>query len=241
MRLVGLTGGIASGKSTVTALLTAQHGIPVVDCDLIARQVVAPGQPTLARIAQAFGDRVILPDGGGLDRAALGSIIFKDRAQRAILGKIMGPAIQTEILKQVIRAFFSGAQLCIIDAPTLYETGSLVKFCGEIVVVACDDAVQLDRLMARDGSNKEAALQRINAQLSTQEKINKTTTTEVIWNNGTKEELAAELARLAGRLQQRAGFLHRFVLTFPGMCTILAVLGASVWVNRTGGESSSRL
>jgi dephospho-CoA kinase len=228
MRLIGLTGGIASGKSTVTSALT-RLGIPVIDCDVIARQVVAPGQPALGRITRAFGEDKVLLDGGGLDRAALGAIIFSSKKKRVELGKIMGPAIQSEILKQVLRAFFVGAQLCVIDAPTLYETGSLVKFCGEIVVVACDDEVQLKRLMARDGLTEKAALQRVRAQLSTQEKIDKPTTTEVIWNNGTKDELAAELVHVVGRLRQRAGFLHRYVLTFPGVCTMIALLVASVW------------
>eukprot|EP00946_MAST-07B_sp_MAST-7B-sp1_P004996 g4996.t1 len=230
MRIVGLTGGIASGKSTVTAQLTTKHGIPVVDCDVIARKVVEPGKPALGRIADAFGaDNVLLAD-GCLDRAALGAIIFSDKAKRVQLGKIMGPAIQMEILKQVVHAFFSGATLCVIDAPTLYETQSLVRFCGEIVVVACDADVQLQRLMARDGSTMEEAKKRVLAQLPTQEKIDKPTTSEVIWNNGTRSELIAEVDCMVERLVTRAGFLHRYILTLPGMLLLsFSVLAASLW------------
>ena len=169
MRIVGLTGGIASGKSTVTAQLQS-HNIPVVDCDLIAREVVAPGTPVLTQIKSTFGNQVILPN-GSLNRAALGNIIFNDKAQNAKLGKIMGSAIHKQIVWQVVRAFFGGAPLVVIDAPTLFETKSLISMCGEIIVVAVDKDVQLKRLMARDQSSEQEAMSRINSQLPMKMKI----------------------------------------------------------------------
>ena len=222
MRIVGLTGGIASGKSTVTAQLQS-HNIPVVDCDLIAREVVAPGTPVLTQIKSTFGNQVILPN-GSLNRAALGNIIFNDKAQNAKLGKIMGSAIHKQIVWQVVRAFFGGAPLVVIDAPTLFETKSLISMCGEIIVVAVDKDVQLKRLMARDQSSEQEAMSRINSQLPMKMKIEHPNTTEVLCNNGTRDELKRSVHNVIARLQARAGLLHR-LLTLPGMLLVLGVGG----------------
>ena len=223
MRIVGLTGGIACGKSTVTAQLLL-HNVPVVDCDLIARQIVLPGTPTLLSIQKTFGPKVLHKD-GSLNRLALGQIIFNDPNQNRTLGKLMSGAIQKQIAWQVARAFLLGSQLVVIDAPTLYETKSLVKLCGEIVVVAVDEKIQLERLMARDNSTEKEALSRVTSQLSIQTKIEHPSTTEVVYNNGTIEELALKVDKVISRLQSRAGLLHR-VLTLPGLVVMCAgVLG----------------
>ena len=223
MRIVGLTGGIASGKSTVSRSLS-KCGITVIDCDLIARQVVEPGTPTLAAIAKSFGKKVLL-DTGELNRPVLGKIIFNDKSQNKKLGQIIGPAISWQIQLQIGLAFAKGKQLVVVDAPTLYETKKLVAMCGEIIVVAVDEATQLERLMARDKSTREEAMSRINSQLATQKKIEHPSTTEVLMNDGTREELQIKVDKMVKRLQTRAGVLHR-VLTFPG---ILAVLGFGIY------------
>ena len=220
MRIIGLTGGIACGKSTVTSHLT-HLDIPFVDCDLIARKVVAQGTPALAEIEKLFGSSVIL-ENGELNRKQLGNIIFNDKSQNKVLGGIMGPAIQKQIIWEIIIAFIKGKQLVFIDAPTLYETSSLVSMCGEIVVVAVDEDVQLERLMARDQSTREEATARITSQLPLEKKIHHPSTTEVLYNHGDVKDLNRAVENMVSRLQGRAGVLHH-VLTLPGILLLLGV------------------
>ncbi|KAJ3546231.1 hypothetical protein NMY22_g2133 [Coprinellus aureogranulatus] len=155
MLVVGLTGGIATGKSTVSALLKAK-GLPIVDADVIARQVVEPGTPALAKIKAHFGDQVIQED-GTLDRKKLGSIIFNDAAQRAKLNSIVHPAVRSAMFWEVVRYWFRGEKICIMDVPLLIE-GPIHKVVGKIVVVYCSEEIQLQRLMSRDGSTRDDAL-----------------------------------------------------------------------------------
>tara|TARA_B100000795_G_C22793075_1_gene437891 strand:- start:222 stop:908 length:687 start_codon:yes stop_codon:yes gene_type:complete len=223
MRIIGLTGGIACGKSTVTAQLI-NNGVPVVDCDLIARQIVQPGKPALIQIQKKFGNKVIL-DNGQLNRPALGQIIFNDKSQNVELGKIMGPAIQAQIKWEILYAFLTGSQIVVVDAPTLYETKGLISMCGEIIVVATTEEIQLERLMARDKSTKKEANARISSQLPMETKINHPATTEVVMNNGSREQLSKTVNKMIDRVQNRAGVLHR-VLTLPG---ILMLLGLGVY------------
>lgn len=130
--VVGLTGGIATGKSTVSTLLKSR-GIPVVDADVIARQVVEPGTPALAQIEAHFGPQVIQGD-GSLDRKQLGSIIFNDAAQRAKLNAIVHPAVRKAMWWEVVRHWFRGEKVCVMDVPLLIE-GPLHKMVGKVVVV----------------------------------------------------------------------------------------------------------
>ena len=130
--VVGLTGGIATGKSTVSNLLRAR-GVPLVDADLIARQVVEPGTPALAKIQAYFGDGVIQPD-GTLDRKKLGTIIFNDEEKRRKLNGIVHPAVRSAMLWQVLGYWVRGNKYCVLDVPLLIE-GSLWKMVGKVVVV----------------------------------------------------------------------------------------------------------
>lgn len=130
--VIGLTGGIATGKSTVSSLLKASN-IPIVDADVIARQVVEPGTPALAKIRKAFGDEVILPN-GGLDRKKLGSIIFNDETKRKQLNKIVHPAVRKAMLWQVLGFWIRGYKYCVMDVPLLVE-GGLWQWVGLVVVV----------------------------------------------------------------------------------------------------------
>src|SRR6185295_9416424 len=153
--LVGLTGGIATGKSTVTGLL-ASPSVRVVDADALAREVVEPGTPAHAQIVVDFGKEVLQPD-GRLDRAKLGEIVFPDPAKRKRLEAITHPAIRTrfeKIMADLERQGFDG--LLIWDAALLVESGGHKKM-DKVVVVTTDPATQLGRLMARDGSTEEAA------------------------------------------------------------------------------------
>jgi dephospho-CoA kinase len=129
---VGLTGGIASGKSTVSKLLKAKH-IPIVDADVLARQVVQPGTPALSKIVAYFGNSILLPD-GSLDRKKLGNIIFNDEAKRRKLNSIVHPAVRRAMLLGVLEHWFRGEKYCVMDIPLLIE-GGIWKWVGKVVVV----------------------------------------------------------------------------------------------------------
>ena len=161
--LVGLTGGIATGKSTVTAML-ASPSVRVVDADALAREVVEPGTPALGQIVAEFGREVLQAD-GRLDRARLGEIVFPDPVKRKRLEAITHPAIRArfeKIMADLERAGWDG--ILIWDAALLVESGGNKKM-DRLVVVTTDAATQLRRLMARDGVSEEAARARTASQM----------------------------------------------------------------------------
>lgn len=148
---VGLTGGIASGKSTVADLF-GRLGIPIIDTDQLAREVVEPGQPPLERLVQRFGREILTPD-GHLDRPALRNIVFSDPRARADLEALTHPAISAEV---EVRAALAGGPYQIHVIPLLVEK-SLGAHVDRILLVDCDEALQLQRLMARDSCPEEQA------------------------------------------------------------------------------------
>lgn len=131
---MGLTGGIATGKSTVSSLLKSVYDVTVIDADKIARDVVLPGEPALRKIAAHFGDDVLLPD-GSLDRPKLGSVIFGDGEKRRVLNSIIHPAVRRTMLWEVAKAWVLGKRYCVIDVPLLIETG-LDNWVGSVVLVS---------------------------------------------------------------------------------------------------------
>jgi dephospho-CoA kinase len=157
---VGLTGGIASGKSTVARLFEAL-GVPVIDTDVLAREVVAPGQPLLAQIAERFGTGVLAAD-GSLDRRALRALVFADPAARADLERLTHPAIRV-LLEQRSAAARGDYQIHVI--PLLVETGGRVRV-ERVLVVDCSEELQIRRLQARDGSTLEQAREILASQAS---------------------------------------------------------------------------
>ncbi|QTJ41379.1 dephospho-CoA kinase [Dolosigranulum pigrum] len=165
--IIGLTGGIATGKSTVTNYLRAQE-IPVIDADDLSRRVVQPGEPGLALIKEHFGPRVVL-DTGELDRQALGKIIFWDKVQRQQLNELLHPLIAAEMDREIARLKQQGEMLIVLDIPLLFETDFGEKV-DEVLVVYTPESVQLERLMARDELSRIDAESRIQAQLSIEEK-----------------------------------------------------------------------
>jgi dephospho-CoA kinase len=167
MLRVGLTGGIACGKSHVLRRLAA-HGFATLDLDQVSRDVVAPGEPALAAIAEAFGRRVLGPD-GVLDRAALGAIVFADAAARARLNAIVHPRVRAAEAAWAGARAAAGAEVAVTDAALIVETGAHLRF-DRIVVVHCDAAEQLARLRARDGLDETAARARVAAQMPVGEK-----------------------------------------------------------------------
>jgi dephospho-CoA kinase len=187
--LVGLTGGIATGKSTVTGML-ARPSVRVVDADALAREVVEPGTPAHARIVAEFGKGVLQPD-GRLDRARLGEIVFPDPDRRKRLEAITHPAIRArfeQIMADLERQGFDG--ILIWDAALLVESGGHNKM-DKVVVVTTDPATQLARLMARDGSTEEAARARTASQMPLAVKAR--VADYVIDNSGSREETEARV------------------------------------------------
>lgn len=181
---IGLTGGIATGKSTVSNMLAAQ-GVHIVDADIIAREVMNPGQPLLAAVADRFGPEFLLPE-GGLDRRRMAEHIFNRPEEREALNAIVHPAIRAEIRRQVDAAEAADPTgIVAADIPLLYESG-LEGLYEKIVVVYVPRAVQLERLTMRDGLAPEQAEGRLNAQLDIEEK--KRRADFVIDNSGTLEE-----------------------------------------------------
>ena len=167
MRVVGLTGGIACGKSNISEGLR-ELGAVVIDGDVLSRELTAPGGQALPAIREAFGDGVFLPD-GTLDRRALGSFVFGDDEARRQLDGIMQPMLLRMILESVEAARSSGAALCVLDMPLLYEA-HLERFCDRVWCAWLPRETQLERLMSRDGFTREEAEARLRSQLPTDEK-----------------------------------------------------------------------
>ncbi len=185
---IGLTGGIASGKSTVSELF-AQHGVEVIDADQIAREVVAPGQPGLAAVVEAFGPEV-LTEGGTLDRQALRKLVFDDPERRARLEQILHPRIR-ELMAQ--RARVAHSPYCILAIPLLVEN-DLMDQVDRVLVVDVDVETQRERLKWRDGSTDKEIEAILKAQTGRAERL--THADDVIENSGTLEDLAAQVGRL---------------------------------------------
>lgn len=194
--IIGLTGGIATGKSTVSALFR-EHDIPVVDADLIARDVVEPGKPAYNQIVQTFG-REILHRDGQIDRKKLGDIVFSDEAKRHALNSIVHPQIRKEMVQQAKAAQEAGHKLVVMDIPLLFES-KLQHMVDRIVLVYVPAEVQLARLIERDEVQEQHALKRIRAQLPIYTK--KEEATYLIDNSGTREHTKEQVERLLATLQ----------------------------------------
>ncbi|QXE89352.1 dephospho-CoA kinase [Geomonas subterranea] len=191
MRIIGLTGGIASGK-TSAAQLFEKLGAAVIDADQLAREVVQPGEEALARIAETFGDKVLNPD-GTLNRAALGGIVFADPSARRTLEGITHPAIKKRAEEKLRRLREAGTGTAFYVAPLLFEAG-ITSRVHEVWVVYLDRETQIERLMVRDGLSREAALSRIASQMPMEEK--KKLGKIVIDNRGSREDLEAQVLKL---------------------------------------------
>lgn len=161
-----LTGGIATGKSYCLGRFSAL-GVPVIDADVLARNAVSLGSPGLAAVVRRFGVGVLLPD-GSLDRPALARLIFNDRTARADLEAIVHPEVYRGVRDWFVR-LPPGTRIAIADIPLVFETGHNHEF-DTVIVVACDPATQLSRVMARDGLGEEDARARLAAQWPIEEK-----------------------------------------------------------------------
>lgn len=256
MLLLGLTGSIATGKSTVSSLLSSSpHNIPVIDADLLARQVVEPGTPGYAAIVRHFAsttpDLLVeasdampadgpLGKGRPLNRPALGKRVFGTSEElqrdRAVLNGIVHPAVRKEMFKAVMGCYLRGHWAVVLDVPLLFE-GGLDRFCGVTMVVAVTDPeIQLQRLMARDPHlSREDAENRVRSQGDVRDKAARCAARGegngvVLWNDGSREELARSLDKVMTEVKARSPDWWSWVLLG---CPPLAVLTAAwqIWQN----------
>lgn len=200
MRVVGLTGGIASGKTTFADALRAR-GVPVLDADALAREAVAPGTPALAEIARTFGPDVLAPD-GALDRKRLGAMVFADAGARRRLEAITHPAVRRAMAGETDRLAAQGHDLAFYDTPLLYEVG-LDRALDSVVVVWAPPDLQRARLAARDGLAPAEVEARLAAQIPIDAKA--TLADFVVENTGTPAELGPKAERLLADLRRGLG------------------------------------
>ncbi|HBO56133.1 dephospho-CoA kinase [Leuconostoc mesenteroides] len=200
MLTIGLTGGIATGKSTVSALLR-QAGFPIVDADIVAREVVEPGTPTLEKIKLAFGPGII--DNSVLDRRKLGQIVFEDGAQLKKLNDIMQPAISSAMADKINFWRLQNVPILVLDVPLLFERDyDKNKLVDKIIVVTASEEIQLSRLENRDQLSNMEARNRVKAQLPMSQKIARAD--YVIDNNGRIEELQEQVTVLIKKIKEIA-------------------------------------
>ncbi len=181
--VIGLTGSIATGKSTIS-LMFDDYDIPVIDADKISRKVVEPGEKAYQQIVNAFG-RDILREDETIDRKALGAIVFNNEEKRKTLNSIVHPAVREKMLEERDDYVRQNEKAVVLDIPLLFES-ELMHLVDKILVVYVDEDVQLKRLMERDESTEEEAQSRINSQMPVSQKAKKAD--EVISNNGTKQD-----------------------------------------------------
>ncbi|MGG0663785.1 dephospho-CoA kinase [Viridibacillus arvi] len=189
--IIGLTGSIASGKSTVAEMLK-ELKLPIIDADLVARVVVEPGTETLKQIVEAFGEEVLLDD-GTLNRPKLGDIIFHEPAARKTLNDIIHPAIRQEMLRQRDELLENGVKDIVMDIPLLFES-RLQHFVEKILVVSVTEETQLKRLMERNNLSEKDAKARISSQLPLSEK--EKGADAVIYNNKSLESTREQLHKI---------------------------------------------
>jgi len=196
LKVVGLTGGIASGKSTVSRMFEAL-GARIVDADRIAREVVAPGREAWSKIVEHFGRGILLPD-GSIDREKLGRIVFDDAEARAALNSITNPAIIADIAGRVTTHIEQDTPLVMIDAALLFEIGVKGSAVGEVILVTVEEEIQVERIVRRNGLTPEDARKRIAAQMPLEEK--KHLADHVIDSSGTLEETRRQVEALWDKL-----------------------------------------
>ncbi|RMZ07209.1 hypothetical protein D0862_04334 [Hortaea werneckii] len=268
MLLLGLTGSIATGKSTVSQILSSSpYNLPIVDADKVARQVVEPGTTGYNQIVAHFGastpDLLVAPspENGGeaghngkgrpLNRPALGRRVFgegKDEDRKA-LNKIVHPAVRREMYKQMISAYLRGCWAVVLDVPLLFESG-WEPLCGTIMVVAVRDAkVQMERLRARDEHlSEEDARNRVASQWDVRDKAERCMRRGekagvVVWNDGDKEDLKREIDRVMAVVQRGHPQWWAWLLLF---CPPLAAASAtwsyvrSWWIKRQWEQEKQR-
>ncbi|KAK7788302.1 hypothetical protein R5R35_010796 [Gryllus longicercus] len=223
MFIVGLTGGIATGKSTVSEVFR-EHGVPVIDADVLARKVVEPGRKAWRKIKIEFGEEVFHKD-GTLNRQALGDIIFSDVEKRRKLNEITHPEIHKEMFWAALRCLFQGHQFIVMDLPLLFESGSMLEYLYKIIVVTCEEDLQLQRLMDRNSVSESRAKQRINAQMPLESKCEKAHF--VVENSGTVEDTRQQVIKIISIL--RGYRAHWKLRVFAALCCT-GIVSLLIWI-----------
>ncbi|KAL1593812.1 Dephospho-CoA kinase cab5 [Paraconiothyrium brasiliense] len=247
MLLLGLTGSIATGKSTVSSLLREPpYSLPIIDADLIARQVVEPGTPGYNAIVDYFlpttPDLLLDAPGKPLNRPALGRRVFgageERERDRKKLNSIVHPAVRKQMYKQMMWSYLRGSWAVVLDVPLLFESG-WERYCGTILVVGVSDpAIQIQRLRARDAHlTEEDASNRVSSQGDIREKADRCLRRGkgrgvVVWNDGGKKELEKEVQRVMGEIRAKSPAWWSFLLW---ACPPVAVVAAGVsWYRMRG-------
>jgi dephospho-CoA kinase len=197
---IGLTGGIGAGKSTVASMF-AELGVPIVDADRVAREVVEPGTDGLREVVAQFGEGV-LDANGALDRGKLGETVFADESKRRTLNAILHPRIAIASMQRLNEHQQAGHRYAIYEAALLVENGTYRMF-GGLIVVAAHETNQLARVAKRDALDDDAIRARIASQLPLEQKI--AVADWVIWNDGTLEDLRARVVQVHGEILVRLG------------------------------------
>ncbi|KAI5816979.1 dephospho-CoA kinase-domain-containing protein [Pyronema omphalodes] len=234
MFILGLTGSIATGKSTASSLLSSQHSLPIIDADLLARAVVNPGTPGHAAIVRHFLPSTpnLLAADGSLDRAVLGRRVFGNSperiADRKVLNGIIHPLVRKEMMKGILKAWLAGAWAVVLDVPLLFEAG-MESVCGGVMVVGVGKEEQLRRLMNRDsGLTQDEAARRVESQWGWEEKaeLGRKIFGDKCWvvdNSGSKEELAERLKGVVTEMKKGRDGGWRYVWGAPPVAVVLAV------------------
>lgn len=223
MYLVGLTGGVGSGKSTVASLLR-KHGVPVIDADELAREVLTSDVGVLRRMRREFPE--VFSADGDVDRALLAEIVFSDSSRRHTLNRITHWPIARLMFYRTARLFWKGFRCVVLDVPLLFETAILAKLCRYVIVVYCDENIQLLRLCRRSGESLDLCRLRISAQWSLSYKT--TLASHVIDNSGrmeTTEQQVEELVlkqKLFSECRVRSKWLA--ILLLPTILTCIYLL-----------------
>ncbi|MCR6595209.1 dephospho-CoA kinase [Bacillus halotolerans] len=189
--VIGLTGGIASGKSTVANMLI-DKGITVIDADIIAKQAVEKGMPAYRQIIDEFGEDILL-ENGDIDRRKLGALVFTNEQKRLALNSIVHPAVREEMLKRRDESIANQETFVVLDIPLLFES-KLESLVDKIIVVSVTKELQLERLTKRNQLTEEEALSRIRSQMPLEEKVSRAD--NVIDNSGTLEETKQQLEEI---------------------------------------------
>ncbi|EST54720.1 dephospho-CoA kinase [Brevibacillus panacihumi W25] len=198
--ILGLTGGIATGKSTVTGMLR-ERGIPVIDADQIARDVVEPGKPAYEAIVAHFGREILLSD-GQIDRKKLGEIVFSDETERQKLNAIVHPEVRRVMREEAEAAEKNGASIVFMDIPLLFES-KLQHMVDKVVVVYAPAHMQLARMMERDELQEEQAQKRLRAQFPIDQK--KADADFLIDNSGSREEAERQVEEMLSAIRSEIG------------------------------------
>ena len=200
MRVIGITGSIACGKSTVSREMM-RRGFPVIDGDALSRELTGPGGEAVPAVRSVFGDRYINQD-GSMNRRAMGKLVFSDSRSREQLDLLMDPFLRSLTLRRIEQARTSGAKLCFLDMPLLFEK-DYAALCDSVWCVWLPEDLQLERLMERDGYTREEALSRIRVVMSSDQKAD--LSSAVIDNSGSVEETIRQASVLLDRELERAG------------------------------------